>query len=373
MKILGIIAEYNPLHNGHIFHLTEAQKINPDFTIVVITSTFNSRGEISLLTSKEKTKILLNNNVDIVIELPFIHGTQSADIFAYKSIELLNKFNVTNIISGSENNNIEYIKELYNTTNSSEYDCKIKEHLKNGTSYKTASNKALLDLGIDTPSSNDILNWKYYTAIQQINNNITLSFIKREKSNYLDKNQLDSNICSATSIRETKNYINYVPNDVKKILDMKGLISHEPINNFLIYKRTSSTNINEIYFMDEGLDNGFLKSKELTFDNISKELTTSRYTTSRIRRGLLQILFNITKHEASISLKECNPRILGFNSKGQAYLNSIKKEVEFFTNLRSNINTTYDIEIRILKTLSLIYNYDYFKESQLLPIIKKDA
>lgn len=371
MKILGIIAEYNPIHNGHLYHLKEAQKIKPDLTIAVITSTFNSRGEISLLTSTEKTQILLNNNVDIIIELPFIYGTQSADIFAYKSVELLNKFNITHIISGSENNNIDYIKQLYTYTKSEKYNETLKRYLQKGDSYKTASNKALLDNDIELPSSNDTLNWKYYSAIQDVNKEIILDFIKREKSNYLDMTQEHKNICSATSIRQTCNYDNYVPSEVKQILDSKGIITHEKIDQYITYKRASSSNLSDVYFMDEGLDNGFLKTKELTFDAICSELTTSRYTTTRIRRSLLQILFDIKKDEAKDSLHESKPRVLGFNSKGQNYLNSIKKETDFFTNLKSNINITYDIEIKILKILSVIYNVDFFKESQQLPIRKK--
>ncbi len=370
MKILGIIAEYNPLHNGHLFHLKEAQKINPDLTIAIITSTFNSRGEISLLSSYEKTQILLNNNVDIVIELPFILGTQAADLFAFNSVKMLNHFNVTHIVSGSENDNLDYIKQLDCISKSKDYDELISSYLKTGLSYKSASNKSFLDLGIELPNSNDMLNWKYYSAIKQINSSINLSFVKRNNSNYLDKVQCHSSICSATSIRETKNYSNYVPLEVKSILDKKGILNHDNLNQILVYKRNSSIDLSNVYFMDEGLDNAFLKSKELSFDSIATELTSSRYTTSRIRRSLLQILFNISKNDSKNCFNEFNPRVLGFNKKGQSYLNSIKKEISFFNNLKSNINTTYDIEIRILKILSSIYNIDFFKESQMLPIIK---
>ncbi|MFI3252006.1 MAG: nucleotidyltransferase family protein [bacterium] len=371
MKILGLIAEYNPLHNGHIHHLNEAQKLNPDITIVIITSTFNSRGEISLLSSTEKTRILLNNNVDIVIELPFILGNQSADLFAYNSVRMLNEFGVTHIVSGSEKNNIEYIKKIDNVSKLIPYNKLISANLQKGLSYKTASNSAFLELNLEIPNSNDMLNWKYYSAIQKINKGIDLSFIKREKCNYLDKHQSDNYICSATSIRETKLYDGFVPNEVKNILDNKGFINHNNLDNLITYKRNSSLDLSEIYFMDEGLDNAFLKSKSKSFDEIAIELTSSRYTTSRIRRTLLQALFNIKKDDALICLDECKPRVLGFNQNGQKHLNSIKKTCNYFTNLKSNISTTYDIEIRILKILSDAYGIDFFKESQSLPIIIK--
>ncbi len=371
MRILGIIAEYNPLHNGHIYHLNEAQKNNFDLTIVIITSTFNSRGEISLLSCKEKTELLLAYNVDIVLELPFILGTQGADMFAYNSINMLNKMGVTHIISGSEDDNINYIKELFNISNSTQYNNLISVYLKEGSSYKTASNKAFADLNIKNPNSNDMLNWKYYDAIQKINPNIELSFIKRENSNYLDKDQTHESICSATSIRETLNYNNYVPKSVKDILDTNGILNNNMLSQYLIYKRNTETNLSNIYFLEEGLDNAFLKSTSLTFKDISNELTSSRYTTSRIRRCLLNILFNISKSEASICLSECLPRVIGFSSNGQKYLSNNKKDIKYFTNLKNNINKTYDLEIRILKTLSYIYNKDFFKDNQSLPIQKR--
>ncbi len=368
MKVLGIIAEYNPLHNGHILHLKKALEINPDISIAIITSSFNSRGEISLLSVAEKTRLLLELGIDIVLELPFVLGTQSADHFAYNSIKILNNFNVTNIVTGSENNNIDYIKQLESISNCSEYNQLVNSYLKDGNSYKSSSNKAFMELGISIPNSNDMLNWKYYSSILKINKRIELSFIKREKSNYLDKTQSDNSICSATSIRQTNNYINYVPNNVREILDNRGLLNHSNLDKFIVFKRDSSVNLSNINFMEEGLDNAFLKSSKLSFDEIVLELTSSRYTSSRIRRSLLQILFNITKVENELCLNEFIPRVLGFNTNGRTYLNSIKGNVVFFTNLKNNISTTYDIEIRILKTLSNIYNIDFFKENQKLPI-----
>lgn len=370
MKILGIIAEYNPLHNGHIHHLKEAMKINPDISIAIITSTFNSRGEISLLSSSEKTNLLLDLGIDIVLELPFVLGVQSADLFAYHSVKILNHFNVTHIISGSENNNIDYIEQLHNLSNNIEYNNCIKKFLKEGYSYKVSSNKAFEEIGLASPSSNDMLNWKYFSAINTINKNIKLSFVKRENSNYLDKTPTHSNICSATSIRETSNYNNYVPSNVKDILDTKGILNHSFLDPFISYKKHVSNDLSNIYFLDEGLDKAFLRCTSTTFDSISNELTSSRYTTSRIRRSLLQILFNITKDESKIFLNELTPRVLGFNKKGQSYLNTIKKDTGYFTNLKNGISVTYDIEIRVLKTLSSIYKIDFFNESQKLPTIK---
>ena len=107
MNIIGVIAEYNPFHNGHKYHIETIKKIYPDSLIVcVLNGYFMQRGEISVLTKEDKTRIALENDIDIVVELPFIYGTQASDIFAYNSVKILNEFKVDHIIFGSETNNI---------------------------------------------------------------------------------------------------------------------------------------------------------------------------------------------------------------------------------------------------------------------------
>ena len=99
MQIIGIICEYNPFHNGHIYHINKIKSLYPDSLIIlVLNGYFCQRGDISLLAKQDKTKIALEYGVDIVVELPTIFGTQSADIFAYKAIEILNYFQVQTII-----------------------------------------------------------------------------------------------------------------------------------------------------------------------------------------------------------------------------------------------------------------------------------
>ena len=92
MNIIGIIAEYNPFHNGHIYHLKKIKEKYPNSLIIlVLNGYFTERGTISVLSKEDKVKIALNHDIDIIIELPFVYGTQASDIFAYQSIKLLNK------------------------------------------------------------------------------------------------------------------------------------------------------------------------------------------------------------------------------------------------------------------------------------------
>ena len=108
MRKIGIIAEYNPFHNGHIYHIQKIKELYPDsLLILVLNGYFLERGEISVLSKENKTKLALKNDIDIVLELPVIYGTQSSDTFAEASINILQNFQIEEIVFGSESTNIE--------------------------------------------------------------------------------------------------------------------------------------------------------------------------------------------------------------------------------------------------------------------------
>ena len=113
MRKIGIIAEYNPFHNGHIYHIQKIKKLYPDsLLILVLNGYFLERGEISVLSKENKTKLALKNDIDIVLELSVIYGTQSSDTFAEASINILQNFQIEEIVFGSESTNIEKIQEI---------------------------------------------------------------------------------------------------------------------------------------------------------------------------------------------------------------------------------------------------------------------
>ena len=140
MNSVGIIAEYNPFHNGHLYHLNKVKEMFPNSPIILILSgNYLQRGEISMLDKWTKTKIALENNIDLIIELPFNFATQSADIFAKGALQLLDALKVSNLVFGSESNNIEDLVLLANTQlNDKNYKNIIKEFLQKGVNYPTA-------------------------------------------------------------------------------------------------------------------------------------------------------------------------------------------------------------------------------------------
>ena len=123
MHKIGIIAEYNPFHNGHLYQIKEIKKRYPDSTIIsVVSSSFTQRGDISLLNKWDKTKIALDNGIDLVIELPFVYSTQASDIFAEGSIKILNYLGIDTLVFGTERDTIEDLELLANIQiNNKEY------------------------------------------------------------------------------------------------------------------------------------------------------------------------------------------------------------------------------------------------------------
>ena len=113
MKVIGIIAEYNPFHNGHLYQINKVKELYPDSLIIcVLNGYFMQRGEMSVLTKEDKVKIALEHGIDIVVELPFVYGTQAGDIFGYQAIKLLNELKIDILCFGSESNDRELLEEI---------------------------------------------------------------------------------------------------------------------------------------------------------------------------------------------------------------------------------------------------------------------
>ncbi len=327
MTTIGIIAEYNPFHNGHIYHIKKIKELFPDSIIIlVLNGYFLERGELSILTKEDKTKIALNNNIDLVFELPFVFGTQSADIFAYKSIEILNHLKVDYLIFGSETNDIKKLSKVANyQLNSKDYNSKVKELLSSGINYPTALNKALKNELISTP--NDLLGLSYIKAIMLLKSNIKPITIKRT-NNYHDLD-FESEIVSASNIRNkisNKENINkYIPKEtINCINELKDYFS------FLKYKILTSKDLSIYLDVDEGIENRILKyiNKSNSIEELILNIKTKRYTYNKINRMLMHILIGLTKKDNS-SIKDLDYlRLLGFNDVGKKYLNSIKKDIK---------------------------------------------
>lgn len=363
MKKIGIICEYNPFHNGHLYHISKIKEMFDDSLIILVMSgNFTQRGEASIIPKYSKCDIALLSGIDLVIELPFIFATQSADVFAKTSIEILDKLNVDYVVFGSETNDINKLTMLAKTQiNNKKYDKLVKEYLDKGVNYPTALSKALYQLTdkkIDKP--NDILGVSYIREILKLNSNITPICIKR--SNDYNSIELNDNITSASSIRYAllngDNVKNYVPEYVYDYL--KNPIYTKNYFNLLKYKIMTENTLEEYQTVDEGIQNRIKKciinSKDL--DDLILKVKTKRYTYNKLSRMFIHILCNLKKEEVKKYNKISYIRVLGFNIKGRNYLNEIKKDIDIplITNFSRTNDPILDIEMRSTCVYASILN-----------------
>ena len=376
MKIIGLITEYNPIHLGHIYQLEKIKELFPDSLIILITnSCFTQRGDVAILNKWNKTKTALNNNVDLVIELPFIFSTQSADIFAKGALAILNKLKIDTLVFGSESNDLTKLEKIVDTQlNNPQYDILIKQYIEQGINYPTAASKALNTiLGYTTSEPNDLLGISYIKEIRKNNYQITPFSIKRI-GNYHEK-EVTNKIISASLIRtllqEKKDIQPHIPKNLEK--DLYKTITLDSYFPYLKYKILTSKNLSIYQTVEEGIENRITKviHNANNWKELVQQIKTKRYTHNKINRMLIHILTSFTKEEAK-KLEIDYIRILGFNATGRNYLNKIKKEINIplITHYKKNISPLLDLEMRITSIYYLPINPELTKlEYKKTPII----
>lgn len=379
MNIIGVIAEYNPFHNGHLYQIKKIKEKYPESLIVaVVSSYFTQRGDVSILNKWDKTKIALDNGIDIVLELPFFYATQSSDIFALGAISILSKMNIDTLIFGTETNNVNIIKEIATIQlHNPIYNKIVKKYIDDGFNYPTATSKAVKDLTnykIDTP--NDILALSYTKEILKLNPNINIISIQRTNSYH--GTDIKDNITSASNIRSMLHNKKEVKPLIPYSQDYLYDINKNDFFPYLKYKILSEGKaIKKYQTVDEGIENRILNNINISTnitDLISK-VKTKRYTYNKISRMLLHILIGFTKEEAQ-DLNITYIRLLGFSTKGKEYLNKIKRKVNIpiITAYKEGISPKLDLELKAAKIYSLVTSSLIVKkEYQKKPIIKENA
>ncbi len=345
MEVIGIIAEYNPFHNGHLYQIHEIKKRYPDSIIIaIVDGYFTQRGDISIITKEDKIKDALANNVDIVIELPVLFATQSADIFANSAIKLLNELKINKLCFGSESNNLELLSQIADKQLEEGFNDKVKKYLKEGINYPTALKKAL-NISFDYNNPNDLLAISYLKTIKQNSYNIEPISIKRTNEYHdLTKN---NGIISASNIRNKiikhQNIKEFVP-----------IINNYYYNDYFKYLKIIilNTHLKNILDVDEGLDNSIINllNKSKSLDDLILNIKSKRYTYNKINRMLTHILLGIKKKDANLEIDYL--KILGFSSRGKDYLNKIKKDISLPLYTNKLISKVKDYEIKS----SLIYD-----------------
>ncbi len=371
-KVIGIIAEYNPFHNGHLYHLNKVKEMFSNSPIIlVLGGNFTQRGDISILDKWTKTDLALKAGIDLIVELPFPFSSASADIFAEGAVGILNYLGVTDLVFGSESDDIEGIKQLVETElYNPDFNSLVKVYLRMGYNYPTALSKALEDItGVNYNLPNDILGISYVKAIYSNNYKITPHTIKRT-TDYHSKELKE--ISSATSIREVllnKELINIkesVPLFTYKKLEQEYLPKLDDYFLLLKYKIISIDDLTKYNLVDSGLATKLKKEilDSYSFDELITKVKSKNLTYSRLSRTLIYILCDYTKALANEFKTIKYVRLLGFSTKGKDYLNKVKKDIDIpiiskFTREKDNM---LEYEYQITKIYALVFGKEKSKE-----------
>ena len=395
-KVLGIVAEYNPFHNGHLYHLEESKKITGSkYTIAVISGNFTQRGSTSLIDKWSKAKAALQCGVDLVIELPVLYSVSSAENFADGAIKILDSLKIVDYVSfGAETDNIDLLNKfadvLYREPR--EYKTLLSHELKKGLSFPKARENALMMYLNDIrkyanvlSSSNNILGIEYLKALKKSKSNIQPVAIKRYEVGYNDLSYT-KNMASATAIR------NIIKNDGFKVLgnllpppSYRAIIENiknghivpdlSVFEKEIIYnlRKMSVEEIAQLPDVSEGLEFAIKNAANscntlVEFLNIIK---SKRYTNTRIQRILIYALLGITKKDMLIS-KKTSPyiRVLGFNNNGKFLISEIVKanpRLEIITSVKRFVdnNTNKNIKTMLEKDIwaTDVYTIGYSDDS----------
>lgn len=395
-KVLGIIAEYNPFHNGHLYHLQNSIKLtNADYTIAIITGNFTQRGSTSLIDKWSKAEIALKNGIDLVIELPLLYSISSAENFAEGAIKILSSLNVVDYLSfGAETDDIVTLNVIADTLyrEPKEYKNILSHELSKGLSYPKARENALLmylqDIRrfanvLSTP--NNILGIEYLKALKKFKSPIMPVAIKRFDVGYNDTTYTE-NIASATAIR------NIVKNNsldiLKKVVpenSFSTILENIKIGHVLpdlstfekqIIYNLRSMSIEEIANLpdvSEGLEYA-IKNAANSCNSIVEFLSiikSKRYTSTRLQRILLYSLLNITKKDMQISRKTVPYiRILGFNERGRYIISEVARQnpkLEIVTSVKKYLDSCNNRNLQLMLSKDIwstnVYTIGYEYES----------
>ena len=361
MNILGIIAEYNPFHNGHLYHLKSAlSKTNADYTVCVMSGNFIQRGEPALFNKFIRTDMAIKNGIDLVVELPVYYSVATAEKFAYAGIKLLNGCGANYVSFGCETADISQLISISNllSNETNEYKSELKKQLDLGLSYPDARSKViskLLNISahiINQP--NNILAIEYLKSILQINPAITPVPIERVDSNYYDTDS-KTNILSATGIREKLIKLDdidiFVPQNTLKLMENPIFLQNFEQLILFSLRKMSIEELKKLPDVTEGLENrifsAVISSSSLT--ELIDKIKTKRYTLARIKRILIAALLGLSKKKLQEFDNDNGPqyiRILGCNEKGKELLSIIsqKTSIPIVTSVNKFLSKANDLQ-----------------------------
>ncbi|MFV0502917.1 MAG: nucleotidyltransferase family protein [Lachnospirales bacterium] len=377
MKNLGIIVEYNPFHNGHLYHLKKAKEISLcENTIAVMSGNFVQRGQNAIVDKYKRTEMALNCGVDMVIELPTYFACQSAEYFAKGSIWTLEESNIiSDVVFGSECGDINILKKVLMEFNSPDFNKNLRSNLKAGYNFPKARELSVREKYRHVlKEPNNILSIEYLKYI----NKIKAHTIKRKVANYHDID-LGENISSATSIRNSihnKNISYSLPKISFEILSNSNFYDYNNLSyilHFILNTYSYEEYLFDIMDLNFEIYNKLKKAIKTLFyiNDIINYSKSKNYTYTRLSRVVNNILLGIKKNDLNNLKVLPYIRVLGVNKNKIFLLNHLCKSsnVPVVLNLtdvkKLNRYSSYyfDIELQASKIYRILSQNQYNEQS----------
>lgn len=368
MTNCGIIAEYNPFHNGHLLQLNKAKEIS-DNVIVVMSGNFVQRGEPAICDKFSRTKTALLNGADIVIELPVCFSTSTAELFAFASVSLLHMSCIADYLCfGCETDDIHKLtkaaESILELNRNNEFKTRIKNELRKGVSFPTARSAAMDMFGADTSvlhDPNNILAVEYIKALSILKSHITPIVVKRVGASHNSDN-IEGTIASATAIRRLildagensggdykKIMESVMPKESLEILRNEIAAGNAPncLDNYsdilqYILRLNGSECLRGIMDVGEGLENRIIAmaGKYHNISEIISHVKTKRYAYTRLQRIVLHVLLGISEKRQKYYIERGGPqyiRVLGFKREKSRLLKDLSKaKIPVIINLKNS-------------------------------------
>ncbi|MCJ8010555.1 nucleotidyltransferase [Paenibacillus sp. KQZ6P-2] len=359
MSAVGLIVEYNPLHNGHVHHYTRAKEISgAEYSVAILSGPFLQRGEPGIVSKFARAEMALAMGADLVIELPAAYATQPAEWFAYGGVALLHATGVVDSLCfGTESGTLDLLLPLSHTLaeESPELQERISFHLREGMNYPAAySRAAAAAAGFPGEESevlqvlqkpNHTLGLHYLIALNRLKSPIRPFTIPRIHAGYHDEMPAHSAVASATAVRrmlltqDLSAAAPYLPESTLSILSRefregRGPVTWDSFRGVLMHLLLTSSpqDLASLHEVTEGLEHRLQRLiytlKEPKVDELLQALKTKRYTHTKLQRMLAHILLRHTKAQMSPSALAHGPgylRVLGFSRGGQMLLKKMKK------------------------------------------------
>lgn len=390
MKVLGITAEYNPFHNGHKYHIEKSREMTgADCVVAVMSGNFTQRGEAAILDKWERSRLAVDNGVDLVVELPFIYACSKAQSFAEGAVDILKGLGVHMISFGSESGELSDLYEAAaNLIDGSEkIEAAREKHMKSGISFAKAGEIATAEvLGEEAAKlmtePNNILALEYLKRLifwKERGHDIEPVTVKRHGSGYFEENS-EKGFAGASVIRKmesSEEFERYVPENVACALEgteNTRLAAERALHaNDCLFRlvrseivKSSPEALAQVYHMGEGLENKLKKEivKAGNMEELVSSVVSRRYTEATVRRLLTYVLLGLREYEPA---KAVYGRVLAATDTGRKLLGSLKKQdghMPIITNINKDEldNETVQACLRYDVLASDMYNLIYDRD-----------